>query len=113
MFATFAPFVEGRLNADFVLITLDGRAGVLSFGASRRFGFILALGPAAGGSDLCGGDTLPVLTVVSVFARLIVGRLSGEVRREISRDSGRLTTGMRLPGAGVRLVRYFGAMLAA
>ena len=65
-----------------------------------------------GAADLSGGgDVLPALKVKSVFVRENDGRLSGDVRRDTSRDSGR--TGIRLLPMEVRFVRYLGAMLAA
>ena len=91
---------------------LDGLAGVLSFGPRRRLGLTLCLEDDVGAADLSGGgDVLPALKVKSVFVRENDGRLSGDVRRDTSRDSGR--TGIRLLPMEVRFVRYLGAMLAA
>ncbi len=90
MLDTFAPVAGGRLNVDFGLTMLEGRAGVaLSFRPRRMAGFDRDRAPDASVPDLPrGGEDLPGRRVDSAFRRTNVRRLSGDVRRDAVRESG-------------------------
>lgn len=89
MLETFEPGAGARLNVDFGFTTLDGRAGgSLSLGPSRITGFERGFMPGVRVFFPGGGEVLPTRRVESVFVREKEGRLSGDVRREVVRESG-------------------------